>query len=83
MSKFCCPNCFNDDHVSQFILDRMESKGVCDYCGSSSVALIDPKFLFSFMEQLDVAFEVHEEGESLRYSPMSRPNYYKIKIELG
>ena len=65
MSKFCCPNCFNDDHVSQFILDRMESKGVCDYCGSSSVALIDPKFLFSFMEQLDVAFEVHEEGESL------------------
>lgn len=65
MSKFCCQNCFNDDHISQIILDTMDSKGSCDYCGSTSAALVEPRKLFFFIEQLDIAFEEFEEGELL------------------
>lgn len=41
----CCTNCFKDKEVIGFIFSNSVGKGVCDYCNSSDVELLDPREL--------------------------------------
>lgn len=37
----CCPNCFSDDWLIEFIRKNSTSTGECDYCGAADAPLVE------------------------------------------
>lgn len=46
MGQKCCPNCFSHKWVREYVRDRSDSIGTCDYCGTSGVEVIDIDVLY-------------------------------------
>jgi len=49
---FCCPNCFIDHFLQTEIQSISLNNGTCDFCGSASQPLVNPKQLIDRFEPL-------------------------------
>jgi hypothetical protein len=67
MSKYCCSECFGDSFLSEQIsfLKSKSDCGICDFCGSKNVALVEPKKLAPYFEMLVGIYEPDPRGKSL------------------
>ncbi|MDC7785301.1 RES family NAD+ phosphorylase [Rhodoplanes sp. TEM] len=64
--RLCCPECFDDHYLRNEIFRAHKSDtGTCDFCGTSSVDLIDPTALHTYFELLANAYELNDAGKSL------------------
>jgi len=60
----CCGNCFGDRFLSIEIERRSVKDDRCDFCGSTDVALIDPKLLVDDFERVIFAlYELDLDGD--------------------
>ena len=48
----CCPSCFQDPTVIEFIVNNSEATGVCDFCGAVDQPLISATSLADLFEPL-------------------------------
>jgi hypothetical protein len=66
MPLFCCPECFDDRGLRENIIPSLNpSRGVCNYCGSENVDLIEPIKLREWFELLINIYEPNERGKFL------------------
>ena len=61
----CCANCFGDREIAEIIRARSLGKGVCSYCGSANVDLIEPKQLSNYFILLSAIYEPDDNGKLL------------------
>ena len=61
----CCPNCFTDSYLKNFIIGESTEKGNCSYCKSNETALINPNKLFDRFEPLINLYKKAKKGKSL------------------
>ena len=57
----CCPNCFGDEFLKQYIVEHSSGKGKCDSCGEEDASLIEASELAAFFHNL---LSMYEEAES-------------------
>jgi len=57
----CCPNCFSDEFLKQYIVEHSTTKGECESCGEEDTCLIEPYELAGFFHNL---LSMYEEAES-------------------
>lgn len=66
MPKHCCPECFDDRGLRRDIIPSISSgAGVCDFCGSKGVALVEPRALSDVFELLVGVYEPNSAGKTL------------------
>lgn len=66
MPKRCCSYCFNDRGLSRDIIPSLNpTVGVCDFCGSSAVELVQPHLLRDVFEMLISVYEPNPVGKTL------------------
>lgn len=67
MTKKCCPACFAYEWVRDYVRDRSDGIGTCDYCGASSVEVIDIDILYEPFRNLMQLYAPSDEanGEML------------------
>lgn len=68
MPKKCCPNCFGDRGLENYLFQTLATEladGDCDYCGDSSDKLVEPSELSDVFELLVESYEEAEDGVSL------------------
>lgn len=62
----CCPECFDDRGLRRNIIPTLSpTRGVCDFCGSENVDLIEPGQLSDVFEMLTSIYEPDPAGKSL------------------
>ncbi len=49
---FCCPECFSDDFLSQFIKRKKIGKGDCSFCGTKKTPIIYPSSLSDLFQPI-------------------------------
>jgi len=57
----CCPNCFSDEFLKQYIVEHSTAKGECDSCGEEDASLIEASELADLFHNL---LSMYEEAES-------------------
>lgn len=77
--KVCCPNCFNDKFLVNRIINLSKEKGLCDYCESKNVEVIEVNLLQDKFEELFELYEEHSEGILL--SEMINHDWQMFNIE--
>ncbi|WP_106419527.1 RES family NAD+ phosphorylase [Salinicola tamaricis] len=67
MSKrFCCPECFDDRVLHDQLFPTLDpGHGICDFCGTTDIQLIEPEKLADYFELLVNVYEPSEDGKSL------------------
>lgn len=61
----CCSNCFGDFHLNSVINQMASIHGVCSFCQSREVPLIDPVQLREYFELLSGIYTKADEGITL------------------
>lgn len=61
----CCSNCFNDVFLAKQIDDLSNNIGICDYCKTDNIDIIDPTELSDYFQPLIDLYDVVEDGKSL------------------
>lgn len=61
----CCASCFGDRGLQKEISFRSSEVGVCQYCGSSSEALIEPRELADLFGLLVNVYQIDDSGKLL------------------
>ena len=59
-----CKNCFSDKEIRGFIISQ-STIGVCEFCKTENVEVININELYDFFKELIDNFQVKESGESL------------------
>lgn len=57
----CCPNCFSDEFLKQYIVEHSTAEGTCESCGEEDASLIEASKLAGFFHNL---LSMYEEAES-------------------
>jgi hypothetical protein len=66
MSAQCCPECFDDRGLRKNIIPSLSSnQGVCGFCGTADVVLVEPKKLADVFEMLISIYEPDPNGKTL------------------
>jgi hypothetical protein len=66
MHARCCPECFDDRGLRKDIIPAIGStRGVCNFCGSIDVALVEPRQLADYFELLISVYEPDPDGKQL------------------
>lgn len=66
MSRRCCPECFDDRGLRQYIIPTLNpSIGDCDFCGSLAASLVDASLLRDVFELLISIYEPKSPGKTL------------------
>lgn len=66
MPTNCCPECFDDRGLRKDIIpSRSTTRGICDFCGSTAVDLIEPRQLADEFELLISIYEPDPGGKTL------------------
>ncbi|MCP5351823.1 MAG: RES family NAD+ phosphorylase [Chromatiales bacterium] len=64
--RYCCPECFDDNGFRTDIFPALkQSHGVCDFCGTEDVDLVDPRSLSVYFELLAGVYEQGRDGKTL------------------
>jgi hypothetical protein len=62
----CCPNCFGDRGLAKDIIpSRSTSRGVCSYCHSEDVPLVEPQQVAEYFGLVLGIYEPNENGQLL------------------
>ena len=68
-NTFCCPNCFDNIFISNFVNDNHEMIGDCPYCNRKTVPLISIRELGIYIREcLEKAYEGCDDGTGVMYS---------------
>ncbi len=71
----CCPNCFNDIGLKEFITTH-GNNGVCSYCGSARIHCIAPSEIKQLFEFFSYGIQNAPEGEpGSKYSDLIQHNF--------
>ncbi|MFV8603746.1 RES domain-containing protein [Ralstonia pseudosolanacearum] len=62
MEKKCCPDCFAHEWVRDYVRDRSESVGTCDYCGANGIEVVDIAILYEPFRNLMQLYEPSDCG---------------------
>lgn len=66
MSAQCCPECFDDRGLRKNIIPSLSSdRGICGFCGTTDVILVEPRTLADVFEMLISIYEPDPNGKSL------------------
>lgn len=66
MPTHCCPECFDDRGLRKDIIPSLSQRlGVCDYCGSAEVSLVEPAQLGAVFDMLAGIYEPDSSGRPL------------------
>lgn len=66
MSAQCCPECFDDRGLRKNIIPSLSSnRGICGFCGTPDVVLVEPKKLADVFEMLISIYEPDPLGKTL------------------
>lgn len=66
MAKLCCPSCFGDRGLRRDIIPTLSTgDGVCGYCATSAVPLVEPTALRDVFELLVSVYEPDPAGQTL------------------
>lgn len=66
MAKLCCPECFGDRGLRRDIIPSLSpTTGVCSYCKTIDVALVEPIVLRDLFELLISVYEPDPAGQTL------------------
>lgn len=64
--KYCCPECIGDGHLRREIIPEYSSEtGVCSYCGTKNVDLVEPAKLSDHFELLTGIYSLDPSGKTL------------------
>lgn len=64
--RFCCPECFGDQGLRDQLFPTLDpARGVCDFCETTDVQLVEPERLADYFELLVNVYEPSEDGKSL------------------
>lgn len=61
----CCASCFDDRGLRKLISSLSADVGTCEYCGSSSEALIEPRELADVFSLLVNVYQIDDSGKPL------------------
>jgi len=65
-TKYCCPECFDDRGLRNSIIPSLGPiRGICSFCGSENVDLVEPISLNAYFELIANVYEPSQEGKSL------------------
>ncbi len=71
--RFCCPNCFENKHIKNYIEENHEYIGNCSYCESASVSLISIEKLGIHMRDcIAKAYDGYDNGTGAMYDSEDR-----------
>ncbi len=66
MPAYCCPKCFGDRGLQKSIIPSLNPiRGVCNFCQSTDVDLVEPAQLADVFEMLISVYEPDPDGKSL------------------
>lgn len=66
MSAQCCPECFDDRGLRKNIIPSLSSnRGICGFCGTTDVVLVEPRKLADVFEMLISIYEPDPDGKTL------------------
>lgn len=66
MSQHCCPKCFGDRDLHKEIIPRLSlGCGVCSFCGTGEIDLVEPRALEAYFELLISIYEPDPAGKLL------------------
>lgn len=60
----CCPRCFEDEKIRDFISEASIEDGDCDFCESTAVDLLDPRELEEKFSRVVEIFTVNPEDDT-------------------
>jgi len=63
--RFCCPHCFTEKNIAQFILNQGDYRTICSYCETENVRTVDPKLIFQFVEKFAYGLKEDSSGKTL------------------
>ena len=75
---YCCPNCFSDKFLQNYIIAVSNKKGKCSFCKKSNVTLIEPEALFDRFEPLLELYEKDKNGIMLNKLLQTDWNIFSI-----
>lgn len=61
----CCPNCFNDDFLSEQINSISEEINICDYCNAENIKIINPNLLYDYFQPIIDLYEDSKNGSDI------------------
>lgn len=61
----CCQNCFIDSYITQFFVFLTNETGVCDFCESKDVFVVEPNVFRTIFEPLVDTYTLSEQGKFL------------------
>jgi hypothetical protein len=62
----CCPECIGDRYLRRQVIPKLsKSNGVCSYCGSKDVPLVEPSQLRQYFRLLVSAYQLDANGKLL------------------
>ncbi|MDN5049707.1 RES domain-containing protein [Aliarcobacter butzleri] len=61
----CCPNCFNDDFLTEQINSISKNIGDCDYCKTQKIEIINPNLLSDYFQPVIDLYEDSKDGLNL------------------
>lgn len=59
----CCPNCFSDKFLKQYVAEHCTARGECESCGKEDANIIEASELAGFFHNL---LSMYEEAASHR-----------------
>src|SRR5438046_2336209 len=66
MPSRCCPECFDDRGLRKSIIPSLNpTHGICSFCGSTDVDLVEPGVLAEVFEMFIGVYEPDPQGKSL------------------
>jgi hypothetical protein len=66
MPAQCCPECFGDRGLRKNIIPSLSSdRGICGFCGTTDVVLVEPRKLVDVFEMLISIYEPAPDGKPL------------------
>lgn len=71
----CCGNCFGDLFLSNFIDNKSEIVGECEFCGSNDIKVIAPQELLDHFEPLLELYEVSDTPEATSIESLLREDW--------
>ena len=65
---YCCDHCFENEAIKEFIKQKNESFGKCEYCGTNNTTLISLQTLKKYLYScIDKAYEDIDNGTGAIY----------------
>jgi RES domain len=78
---YCCPNCFWDSELKNYVVTYSTQKGNCDFCDSQNTEIIPPSELFVSFQPLISIYQPTSEGSLTLHECLARDWVNLFRIE--